>query len=83
MTDTMREIRVDAASGKTQVWEYHRPGWYLVPESRLTAAERAAVTAATTASEPVDGWTPREPNDGGFATDRRSRGRIGGVRRER
>ena len=29
------------------------------------------------------GWTPREPNDGGFAINKRSRGRIGGVRRER
>lgn len=29
------------------------------------------------------GWTKREPNDGGFATNKQSRGRIGGVRRER
>ena len=35
-------------------------------------------------TEPASsGWTPREPNDGGFATDKHSRGRIGGVRRER
>ncbi len=29
------------------------------------------------------GWTKREPNDGGFAITKKSRGRIGGVRRER
>lgn len=29
------------------------------------------------------GWTKREPNDGGFAITKESRGRIGGVKRER
>ena len=38
-----REIRANDASGKTQVWEYHRHGWSLVPESRMTPDELAAV----------------------------------------
>ena len=37
----------------------------------------------STADEAPAGWTKREPNDGRFAITKQSRGRIGGVRRER
>ena len=48
------------------------------------AGAGSQVDDATVNTRPANsGWTPREPNNGGFATDKRSRGRIGGVRRER
>ena len=63
------------------------PSTTCAPEPALDASTDPADTAADAAvgqhPATVDGWTPREPNDGGFATDKRSRGRIGGVRRER
>ena len=51
MTDTVtpnRETRVNDASGRTFVWEKHRHCWSLVPESRLTPDELAAVCSGAT-----------------------------------
>ena len=63
------------------------PSTICAHEQTLDGNDDAAATAPETADgqlpAAVDGWTPREPNDGGFATDKRSRGRIGGVRQER
>lgn len=63
------------------------PSTTCASEQALDGNEDTAAPSPETAvgQQPaaVDGWTPREPNDGGFATDKRSRGRIGGVRRER
>ena len=42
MTDTetpKRAIRVNAASGKIQVWDQHRHGWGLVPESKTNPVD--------------------------------------------
>ena len=52
-------------------------------ELPMAAPQDEGHREATDANRARAGWTKRKPNDGSFATSKQSRGRIGGVRRER
>ena len=52
-------------------------------ELPMAAPHDEAHRDSTDANRTRARWTKSKPNDGSFAIDKQSRGRIGGVRRER